>query len=100
MESGRVITEVTSVRLFHFQSQAADMFPRHVVSRPAALARQRAARITPIVATWSSTLGRRNISLLSQSSSKISTVFGVLLAVGITTTGYGLCVCLPSTPQG
>lgn len=76
------------------------MFARHVVSRPAALVRQRVAHTTPLVAMWSSTLGRRNISQLSQSSSRISTVFGALLAVGIATTGYGLCVHLPFAPQG
>jgi len=68
------------------------MLARHAASRPAALVRQHVART---VAAKSNGLGRRNISRLSQSSSRISTVFGVLLAVGITTTSYGLCVHLP-----
>ena len=76
------------------------MFARHVASRPVALVRQRAARTIPLVALRSGTLERRNISQLSRSSSRISTVFGVLLAVGITTTGYGLCVHLPFTLRG
>jgi len=83
-------------RSFRFQPPATDMFSRHVASRPAVLVRQRTARTVPLAATWTSTLGRRDISRLSRSSSRISTVFGALLAVGIATTGYGLCVHSPS----
>ena len=95
-----VIAEVTSARPFYLQPPAAGMFARHVASRPAVLARQRAARTVPLVATWSSTIGRRNMSQLSRSSSRISTVFGGLLVVGIVTTGYGLYVHLPFAPGG
>jgi hypothetical protein len=75
----------------------ANMFARHAASRPAALVRRQAGRTVPLVATRLNTLGRRNLSQLPQSSSRISTVFGALLAVGIATTGYGLCVYLPFT---
>lgn len=95
-----MIAEVTSARLFRLQPPAAGMFARHVASRSAALVRQRAAHAVPLTVPWSSTLGRRNISQLSQSSSRISTVFGALLVVGIATTGYGLCVYLPFAPRG
>ena len=100
MESRRVIAEVTSARPFRFQPPAPDMFTRHVAPLRVTLVRQRATRTVPLVAAWTSTLGRRNISQLSQSTSRISTVFGALLAVGIATTGYGLCVHLPFTLRG
>jgi hypothetical protein len=77
-----------------------DMFARHVVSRQAALVRQPAVRALPLAASRPNSLGRRNVSQLSRSSSRISTVLGVLLAVGISTTGYGLCVHLPFTSRG
>ena len=75
------------------------MFLRRVVSRPVALVRHRAAQSIPPLLFGPNNLGRRNVSQLSQSSSRISTVFGVLLTVGIVTTGYGLCVHLPFTPR-
>lgn len=77
-----------------------DMFARHVVPRQAALVRQHAARPLPLAALRTDILRRRNLSQLSQSSSKVSTIFGALLAFGIATTGYGLCVHLPFTPRG
>lgn len=80
---------------FRSRSPAADMF-----ARPTVLVRQRAIRTLPLAAMRSNALGQRNLSQLSQSSSRISTVFGALLVVGAVTTSYGLCVYLLFTPGG